>query len=230
MPAGLQQGSEAIVRRLRAEPAHVYLLCGHSSVFAAGLMIGSAAQRTLAVVDGAMRFNSYALSRTARILGIPPRELLERTHVTRAFTAFQTEAAITTKLPRFLERADCRLAVVLGLLDTYYDEQISPHECQQSLRRIMQTLSALTLRHVHTIIAATEPGDPPAGKEHLFRIIHDAADVVLELRPDEGGLQLRERTAPQDHERSIRPWDATMTPSRFSSSATGRHGANSGGR
>ena len=220
-------GLEIVTAHLRRRPGNIYLLSGHSHVFTASLMIGSAANQPIAVIDGAMRFNSYTISRIAELLRVPPKILLGRTYVTRSFTAFQTEAAITTKLPRFLETTPCRIVIILGLLDTYYDEQVKPHECQNSLQRIMRSLKELTKRNIHVLIADVEVSNPPPGKVNLFQLIHHAADVVMSLQPDEYGFQLCECLASPKEERKRLPWDATMIPSRLSSTSTETRGANS---
>jgi|WetSurMetagenome_2_1015567.scaffolds.fasta_scaffold176449_2 hypothetical protein len=203
------------------QPAKLYLLHGHSHVFTVSLMIGGTADQPVAVIDGAIRFNSYTLSKVAAQLGISPKTLLRRTYVTRSFTAFQTEAAITEKLPRFLADHACRFVIILGLLDTYYDEQVKPHECTQSLQRIMQTLRALVAKNIHVLIADVEIAEPPDGKENLFALVNRAADVtaLLALR-DDGSYCIEERK---------NPWDAITIPSRLSLTETENHGANSAG-
>jgi hypothetical protein len=209
--------------RLQERPAKLHLLCGHSGVFTLGLAMGSATQQPIAVIDGALRFNSYTLSKIARSFGMEAKSLLHRTHVTRSFTAYQTEAAITVKLPRFLATSTCRIVVILGLLDTYYDEQVQPHECRQSLRRILSTLRSLVNRNVHVLIADLEVTTPPQGKEDLFRLVKETADAVTILEPYENGFRLKE-------ERSSLLWDATTIRSRLSSTNSGKRGASSAGR
>ncbi|MBI5020202.1 MAG: hypothetical protein HZB59_02085 [Ignavibacteriales bacterium] len=196
-----------IARQFQKQPAKLHLLHGHSSVFTVGLIIGSATQQPIAVIDGAVRFNSYTLSKVAAYLGIPAKVLLHRTHVTRAFTAFQTEAAITTKLPRFLATHHCQIVVILGLLDTYYDEQVKPHECQQSLHRILQTLRELVKQNHHILIADIEVANPPKGKENIFKLVKDAVDDATILDITENGFRLKE-------ERKKQLWDETTIHSR----------------
>lgn len=187
-----------VARQFQEQPARLHLLYGHSGVFTAGLIIGSAAQQPIAVIDGAIRFNSYTLAKVAAYLGMPAKILLHRTHVTRSFTAFQTEAAITTKLPRFLATHPCRIVVILGLLDTYYDEQVKPHECRQSLHRIIHTLRELVKKNIHVLIADVEVAEPPKGKENLFQFIKNSADVVTLLEPKENGFHfIEEITVPR---------------------------------
>ncbi|MDI6765518.1 MAG: hypothetical protein QME52_01640 [Bacteroidota bacterium] len=177
-----------VARRFQEQPARLHLLHGHSGVFTAGLIIGSAAQQSIAVIDAATRFNSYTLAKVAAYLGIPAKILLRRTYVTRSFTAFQTEAAITTKLPRFLAANPCRVVVILGLLDTYYDEQVKPHECRQSLQRILHTLKDMVKKNIHVLIADVEVAEPPKGKENLFQFIKNSVDVATILESCENGF------------------------------------------
>jgi hypothetical protein len=178
-------GLDGAAERFRRFPAAVHLLHGHSSVYTAALLLGCASKRPVAVIDGSMRFNSYLISRLASFLGLPPGRTLERVHVTRSFTAFQTEAAVTSKLPRFLYRTPCPLVIVLGLLDTYYDEQVRPSECRESLLRIMRTLKVLARRETHVLIADVDvAAAAPPGKGDLFSLVRKEAESALLLGHD----------------------------------------------
>lgn len=213
-------GLDSIAQQLHHKPAKLYLLHGHSSVFTAGLMIGSAVHQPIAVIDAAVRFSSYMLSRIASALGIQPRTLQRRTYVSRSFTAFQTEAVITQKLPRFLKTTPCPIVIILGLLDTYYDKQVKPHECKQSLQRIMLKLKKLTIDGTHVLIADVEVSTSPIGKEGLFHIVQNAADVELILQPNEFGIQLHEKRRKQ-------LWDGTTKPLHLLSTNREKVGVNS---
>jgi hypothetical protein len=221
-------GFDVALSRMRRRPAAIHLLYGHSLVYTVSLLIGSAVKQPLAVVDGAMKFNSYTLSKIAALLGLPPRTLLQRTHVTRSFTAFQTEAAVTTKLPRFLDRTPCPIVILLGLLDAYYDEQVKPAECRQSLQRIVRTLRQLTAADVHVLIADTEAVNVPPGKESLFHLLHHSADIVFRL--EQNGFQHHDSTALPHEERRTASWEETMIPSLSLSIGAEKPGASSGGR
>lgn len=198
-------GWEQQIQQFRERPAQLHLLYGHSSCYFISLAIGSAIQQQFAVIDGAMKFNSYRLSRIATFFSLPPRTVLQRIHLTRSFTAFQTEAAITTKLPRFIASHYCRNVIILGLLDTYYDEQVRSSECRQSLQRIFSTLHTLRRMNIHILLADTNLDDPPAGKTDLFRLMCNAADHVVKIQ--------LENTIVQLYEEKNKLWDATTIPS-----------------
>ena len=193
-PGGLFpiRGLPRVLERFHAPPARLSLLCGGSQSHLAGLLLGSAARRPVAVVDGGMKFSSYTLARLAPLLGVPPALLLRRVHVTRAFTAFQAEAAVTVKLPRFAAAAGCTNAVLLDILETYYDEQISPFECRRSLLRMTAALRRLVGANVNVLLVAAGVSDPPPGKGELLGILAAAAERILTLRPQEGELLISE--------------------------------------
>lgn len=214
-------GLDRTIRRFQEQPPRLYLLQGHSSVYAVSLALAGAAQQPFAIIDGAMKFNSYTLSRIASFLTLSPRAILRRAHLTRSFTAFQTEAAITTKLPRFIASTRCHSIIILGLLDTYYDEQITPRECHQSLQRIMDTLHKLVSMNIHVLIADVKADNPPKEKELLFQLVYNMADRIITIQPHHHHVQLSE-------DRSEILWDATTIPSPSSSMITSKRGANSG--
>ncbi|HLF15498.1 MAG TPA: hypothetical protein VI932_11485 [Bacteroidota bacterium] len=177
----------AAAGRFGGHPGAVHLLHGHSSVYTAALLFACASKCPVAVIDGSMRFNSYIISRLSSFLGLAPKKTLARIHVTRSFTAFQTEAAVTSKLPRFLMRTPCPLVVVTGLLDTYYDEQVRPSECRESLGRVMRTFGEMARRGTHVLIADVDVGAAaPPGKTDLFAIVRGGADEALLLMHDGG--------------------------------------------
>ena len=205
-------GWERVASRLKQPPACLYLVTGHSSAYAVSLLLGCACEQHLAVIDGATRFNSYAVSRIAAGLGLRPKQLLRRTHVTRSFTAFQTETAITVRLPEFLVRRPCGVILVLGLLHTYYDEQISPHESEHSLRRILQTLRRMNERNRPVIIADIEVDNPPDDRAHLYGLVRSAADIMLAIQPTVAGFQIVEQRSLEWDETTKRsPWSLTGT-------------------
>jgi hypothetical protein len=216
-------GSEVLIKEIQKQPAYTTLLYGNSAVFHAGLMLCALLDKPVAVIDGAMRFNSYTLSTMAKLLHIPAKKLLQKTSVTRSFTAFQTEAAVTEKLPRFLKETHCPLVVILGLLDTYYDEQVKPNECKQSLMRIFDTFQTITKNNTHILIADVQVEHPPAGKEKLFSYTYNSCDNILSLQQASSGFQINE-------DRKVRSWDAITKPSRSLLNATERHGVNSAER
>ena len=141
--------AHALVRRFNADPpGKLYCVHGGREVFRLSLQAASVSLLRgvpVALVDGTNRFDVYAVADFARRVAahstavppLAPADLLERVFVSRAFTCYQMEAVITERLPRFLAREKIPVAVVFGLLDTFYDDQAPLREVQQILRRVL---------------------------------------------------------------------------------------------
>lgn len=180
----------SIADNIVGQPARICLIHGHSSIYHASLALGVASRKPFALIDGSMRFNSYTLSALAQSFSLPPRSVLQRAHITRSFTAFQTEAAIKEKLPGFLRHTPCALIIIMGLLDTYYDDQIRPQECRQSLHRIFQALRQMIQQDTRVLIADTEMTLAAAGKQQLFQLVRSAVDITITVMHTTTGFHL----------------------------------------
>ena len=90
----------------------------------------------VAVLDGGNRFNPYALARDAQERGQPPRELLSRVLVSRAFTCFQMDALVARPLP-------APRAVVLSMLDLFLEDEVAFSTAQLLLRRAAASLARM---------------------------------------------------------------------------------------
>ena len=82
--------------------AGLSLLAGPSFVLNLGTTLAgrvTLSGRTVLYVDGANAFDPYILSALARDAGQPPRAVMQRLHLTRAFTCHQLETLIVERLP-----------------------------------------------------------------------------------------------------------------------------------
>ena len=127
----------------------------------------------LRLIVGGNRFDAHHLARQLRRQTVRLDEALERIHLARPFTGYQLIA--------LLEESDGRSPLVcLDLLDTFYDDAISPAESVRlahlavgHLRRCQATAPTLvTLR----------PAPSAAGRD-LSPIVRAAADRVTLVAP-----------------------------------------------
>jgi hypothetical protein len=156
-------------------------------------------------VDGAKRFDPYEISKAARARGGDGREALSRIRVSRAFTCHQMEALLSRRLPEALSRFDARLALVLGLPETFADADVPYTEACRVFRNCLSALR--TLARGGTRIVLVGKGKPPASVGHhavepvpadragFFRYLVRTADPVLLLQRAEDDLtwELRRR-------------------------------------
>jgi len=79
-------------------------------------------QRVL-IIDAGNACNVYWLSRIARWMGLNPDTILSQVFLARAFTCFQT-ASLVRKAPELARRHNADSVVIVGLLETFFDEQV----------------------------------------------------------------------------------------------------------
>jgi hypothetical protein len=140
---------------------------------------------SVAVVDGCNRFNVHLLSRFARERRMDPDEFLRRIYISRGFTCYQMEQAVGNRLPLFLESIGSNVAMIFGLLDTFYDEQASFREVQQILRRLLGTLQEIKRGGVSVLLACTEWNVLPKERNQLFTTLKTGMDSIYRLTADQ---------------------------------------------
>lgn len=183
----LPVSSQSLVHSFVAPPGKVCLLYGDRLIFQLSLKMAAhaMAQGTpIAVVDGCNRFNVHLLSRFARERRLDPDEFLRRIFISRGFTCYQMEQAVSMRLPLFLQSIGSNIAMIFGLLDTFYDEQASFREVQQILRRVLGTLQEVKTSGVSVLLACTEWNVLPKERNQLFTTLKAGMDSVYHLGLD----------------------------------------------
>ena len=184
----LPVSSQALVQSFVAPPGKVCLLYGEDLIFQLSLRMAAHAMAKgmpIAVVDGCNRFNVHLLSHFARERRLDPDEFLNRIFISRGFTCYQMEQAVSGRLPLFLESIGSTIAMIFGLLDTFYDEQAPFREVQQILWRVLGTLQDIKAGGVSVLLACTEWNVLPKERNQLFATLKASVDRVYHLELDE---------------------------------------------
>jgi len=184
----LPVSSQTLVQSFVAPPGKVYLLYGDSMIFQLSLRMAAHAMakgNPIAVVDGCNRFNVHLLSRFARERRLDPDEFLNRIFISRGFTCYQMEQAVSGRLPLFLKSIGSTIAMIFGLLDTFYDEQARFREVQQILRRVLGTLQEIKAGGASVLLACTEWNVLPEERNQLFATLKAGVDRIYRLELDE---------------------------------------------
>jgi len=185
--------SQALIRSFTEPRGKIYLLYGDPLVFRLSLLLASqslAGGASLAVVDGCNRFDVHAITRFARERRLDPDTLLRRIFVSRGFTCYQMEAAVTDKLPAFLGHIHSRTAMIFGLLDTFYDEQAPLREAQHILTHVLDAIRRMKQQNVSLLLTCTEWNVLPKERNRLFSTLKTGMDNVYRL-------SVRADTSPQ---------------------------------
>lgn len=108
-------------------------------------------------VDGGNNFDPYSISDTSVEQGLDPERVLERLHISRAFTHHQLASIIIDKLPHAIEEFKSKLVVVSDITGLYCDPDVRDDDKDDSLRifsKTVHTLRTLARQH-HCLILAT---------------------------------------------------------------------------
>ena len=168
----------------KSQSGKICLLYGDERVFSLSLLLAShtlAKNKTLAVIDGCNRFGVHTISTFARQRRIRPEVLLKKIYISRGFTSYQMEAALTERLVPFLKRIGSDTALVFGLLDTFYDEQVPFREVKEMLRRILLYLDRMRRQGISILLVSKDWNIRPGERNQLFDTMKQAADTIYRL-------------------------------------------------
>jgi hypothetical protein len=145
-----------------------------------GITSAAVRNRSVWVVDGANSFDAYFVARLARRWNHAPEAILSRIHLSRAFTCYQLTESLTRRLAMTLQNPDQvnpsrsdldpqssqRNATIfcIGLLDTFYDDDVPLTDAVRLLKAIIASLVGLAQCGHTVFITAREPRQPTIPK------------------------------------------------------------------
>lgn len=129
-----------------------------------------ALQGPVKVVVGGNRFRAFTLARILRRHTVRLEETLGRIHLARPFTCYQTVAlfAETAAAPQPL--------VVIDLLKTFCDENVSVAESMRLLHIVLQHIDRLC-RNMPVIVTVEPPPQPE--RQELLELVRRRADRLF---------------------------------------------------
>ena len=130
------------------------------------------------VLDGANSFNAYVVARLARRWGFAPEPILERIKLSRAFTGYQMNELVTRRLASALGPPQRTAVFCLGLLETFYDEDVKLIDAVRMIRMISATFAALAQRGYTILITAREPRAEQKERLVLLNLLKASAQRV----------------------------------------------------
>jgi len=95
------------------------------------------------VLDGANRFDPYAVSSFARKECLSPEGLLKSIRIARAFTCYQMATLMGEKLQNAIGRAQKPWVILLGPITTFLDEDIPEREVRPLFERALRGVEFL---------------------------------------------------------------------------------------
>ncbi len=181
--------------------AELLLLTGPSFILDVGTTLAgwmTLHGRTVLYVDGANAFDPYILSALAREAGQPPKAVLQRLHLSRAFTCHQFEALIADRLPGAIAHFRPGLVVISGWSHLFHDENVPAREAFRLFQNTAGRIHALA--EAGQPILATHPLEPVTPRlQSLGETLARAADGVVRLREEEGLILVVREKPPDPH-------------------------------
>ena len=139
-------------------------------------------------VDGGNLFDPYYISDRSVEHGLDTEKVLERLHISRAFTHHQLTCLITDKLPSAIEKFRAKLAVVSDITQLYCDPDIQGDDKEDALRIFAKTAMKLAslARQQKCLIVATNLESRSTLMEH---ILAKAAHVSVRIEQEDSLTQ-----------------------------------------
>jgi hypothetical protein len=127
-----------------------------------------ARQKPVVFLDGGNTFDPFLISKLARGAGLAPDDILGRIHISRAFTCHQMQALIVERLAIALDRFDTNVAIVSGLLDTFYDQSVPFAEAYGLLKATATELARLADQGARILLACPDTRFPLESRQRRF--------------------------------------------------------------
>ncbi len=172
------------------------VLCmGHEALFTVGhyLLVWRALQERVFWVDNANVFDLSFISRLAKELKQDVKQLLERIHISRAFTIHQLQSLISDRLETDMKKNNSRLCFISGLLDGFFDEEVSAWEAEGVLRQVVKKLRLLIDKGYKIIVLAPNPKVAHGERKGFSNVLSKSADRILILSNPPSGLVLERK-------------------------------------
>ena len=133
-------------------------------------------------VDGGNAFRLYHIAQLARMHGLDPRQVLERIHLSRAFTAYQLTSLVMDHLKGAVEKYGAKLVVVSDIAGLYLDKEVQEEEARQVFSQFTTYLQNFVREKQVTLIVTCPPRQNSSRNNYLQALTCERANVVLALR------------------------------------------------
>jgi hypothetical protein len=134
-------------------------------------------------VDGGNNFDPYSISDNSVEHGLDTEKVLERFHISRAFTHHQLACIIIDKLPHAIREFRAKLVVVSDITQLYCDPDVRDDDKEDALRifaKTARTLRMFARQHQCLIIATNLESRSAQMDRTLMRASH--ASVRIERK------------------------------------------------
>ena len=182
-------GIETLDRLLTLQPGQLVALQGEQSHSLSLLLCVRATvpqprgiDSDIVFIDGGNLFDAYEISQYSAAFGLDSKRVLERVHLSRAFTYHQLNSLITRKLPLSLGEYKARLVVISDITLLYCDPDArDKQEALDLFKRNIRFLASLAEQKEALVLVTNLQSRNRSMENALTRSVHVFA------RLDDGG-------------------------------------------
>lgn len=143
-----------------------------------GITLVTTQGHTTWALDGANSFDAYFVARLARNWNYAPEFILGQIKLSRAFTCYQMSELITQRLYKALSSPKDTVIFCLGLLETFYDEDVNMVDAVRMVKAIVATFSNLAQQGYTIIITTRGPRAEQKERRVLLNLLIESAQRV----------------------------------------------------
>lgn len=133
-------------------------------------------------VDGGNMFDPYLVAEIARGYGLDSRAVLEKIHVSRAFTAYQLSSLILEDLDPTLKKNNAKLLIVSDVTSLFSDRDVPKIEAEELFIKICAKLSEIAGKK-QTIVVASYFPEKRSMRGLLFEtVLFEKCNVLISVK------------------------------------------------
>jgi hypothetical protein len=132
-------------------------------------------------VDGGNTLRLYQVSRLAQLHHLNPRTVLERIHISRAFTAYQMAGLMMEKLEETVARYDAKLVIASDIAGFFLDKDIPEEEARSIFSQATAYLARFVKEKQIVLIATYPPHQNTSRNLFLHALSCGRANTVIAL-------------------------------------------------
>ena len=138
-------------------------------------------ESSVVFVDGGNTFRLYKVSHIAQLHRLDPRQVLERTYISRAFTAHQMTSMILDKLEEVALKYYAKLVIVSDIAGLYLDKDVQAEESREVFSQVAARLSKLAEENSLIVIATYLPHYRSRLNAFIHAVACARANVVMSV-------------------------------------------------
>ncbi len=169
---------------MEISPPSVHFLYGTGGVYHTAMLAAAEQLRrggSVAVVDAANVTDPFFLAQLFKSADVDPEPMLRRGYISRCYTFYQVDVAITDGLLDLLRSVKAETLMIFGLLDLIDDDQVAIPDLHDIMARIAGTLKEVSAAGISTLLVSTPLHCHLKEREHYFDTFSGISDVIYRL-------------------------------------------------